>query len=164
MTLYADLLNNLPKFNLEGHIGAFIWQLYSWINLISCDCISGFYCINITPANSQQYFTQPSIQITFPKKGSNRRREGGGRTNSSSPGNPIFIRWSGETWESLRRRRKTLPRTWRNSWLLGGDSMTLLLLMFSEALICESQTYLYLMLSSESCFPTNLVVHVDISC
>ena len=47
MTLYADLLNNQPKFTFEGHIGTMIVTFKSLnkpFNLISGDFITGFYC------------------------------------------------------------------------------------------------------------------------
>ena len=44
-TLYADLLNNRPKFTLEGHIRDLIKRFHS--QNISGDLISCFYCIRV---------------------------------------------------------------------------------------------------------------------
>ena len=46
MTLYAYFLNNGPKFTIEGHIGALIWQINNLNYLINF--ISGFFCIKIS--------------------------------------------------------------------------------------------------------------------
>ena len=62
MTLYADLCYNRPKFTLERHAGALMQWLYSRINFISGDFISGFYCIAQIYTHSS-FHSPPTNQV-----------------------------------------------------------------------------------------------------
>ena len=70
MTLYADLCYEQSKFTVKGNIGACISQLYSRIDFINGDFISGLYCINISSATFASFisgFPQQTTSMTLPR-------------------------------------------------------------------------------------------------